>query len=127
MPKCAVGCAARVDLIDTLKNQLKAHRKAGLIGAAITVLAGFVLLKLQVFGVPVGGSLIGLSYDLPFNARNNIWADQAVIVYLDEPSATALHQPSEAPWDRSLHAQLLERLKEDGARAEVFDVIFTDH
>jgi len=115
-----------VDLIDTVKNQLKAHRKAGLIGAAITVLAGFLLLKLQIFGVPAGGSLINLSYDLPFNARNNIWADQAVIVYLDEPSETELHQPSEAPWDRALHVQLLERLKEDGAKGVVFDVLFTD-
>jgi len=115
-----------VDLIDKIRNQLKAHRKAGLFGAAITVLAGLVLLKVRILGVPVGGGLIHLSYDLPFNARNNIWADQAVIVYIDEPSAAELHQPSEAPWDRSLHARLLARLKEDEAKAVVFDVLFTD-
>jgi adenylate cyclase len=80
---------------------------------------------LWIHGVPLGGGFVRLSYDLPFTMRNDVWADQAVIVYLDEASGKELNQPSDAPWDRSLHAQLLDRLKADQARAVVFDILFT--
>ena len=116
----------RVGSARAIARNLLSHRKAGLIIAAVTVLAGILLLKLNVKDVPIGAGLINLSYDLPFNLRKNIWPDEAVIVYLDDQSRSALNQPSNAPWDRSLYAQLLERLTIAGAKAVIFDVLFID-
>jgi adenylate cyclase len=45
---------------------------------------------------------------------------------MDEASHLKLGQPQNAPWDRSLHAQLVDRLSSAGARAIVFDVVFSD-
>src|SRR6185437_9844452 len=102
-----------------IAKNLVAHRKAGLVIAVVTVLAGILLLELKVKDVSIGAGLVNLSYDLPFNLRKNIWPDEAVIVYLDDQSRVALNQPSNAPWDRSLYAQLLERLTAGGAKAVV--------
>jgi adenylate cyclase len=47
-----------------------------------------------------------------------------VILAIDEPTFQELQQPW--PFPRSLHAQLLRRLKEDGAAAVGLDVVFAD-
>ena len=59
-------------------------------------------------------------------ARGDVRADQAVIVYMDEISHEKLGQPLNAPWDRSVHARLVDRLTDAGARAVVFDIAFRD-
>jgi len=47
-----------------------------------------------------------------------------VIVYLDLASHEAENQNPLQPWDRALHARLLQRLTRAGAKAVVFDIIF---
>ena len=47
-----------------------------------------------------------------------------VILAIDEPTFQELGRPW--PFPRSLHAQLLQRLQADGARAIGFDVVFAD-
>ena len=47
-----------------------------------------------------------------------------VVLAIDEPSFQELHQPW--PFPREWHAQLIDRLREDGARAVAFDVVFAD-
>ena len=37
-----------------------------------------------------------------------------------------LAQPRNAAWDRALHARLVERLTQAGARAIVFDIVFSE-
>lgn len=59
-------------------------------------------------------------------SRGDRPADEAVIVYLDEKSHRQLGQPLNAPWDRTLHAKLIDRLTASGARAIIFDVVFSD-
>lgn len=49
-----------------------------------------------------------------------------VIVYLDLPSYRSRQLDPLKPWPRELHAQLLRRLTADGARAVVFDIVFSD-
>lgn len=49
-----------------------------------------------------------------------------VIVYLDLPSYKARDLDPLKPWPRELHAQLLRRLTTEGARAVVFDIVFSD-
>jgi len=66
------------------------------------------------------------SYDLLHVARGEVRANEAVLVYMDEVSHQRLGQPLNAAWDRALHAQLIQRLSGAGAKAIVFDVVFSD-
>jgi len=94
--------------------------KGGLIGALLTTLVGLLL---------YGGFGLGLiyrSYDYPFGPRRSITVDEVVLIYMDDESHRELNQPFEAPWDRSLHARLLDRLTREGCRAVVFDIVFAD-
>src|SRR5438477_5278367 len=104
----------------SLNKNLFRHTKAGAIGALATILLGLAL------HITFGIDLVHYSYNLPFNPRPPISVNEAVIVYMDEESHKELNQPFNAPWDRSLHARLLERLTRDHARAVIFDIVFSD-
>jgi len=43
---------------------------------------------------------------------------------MDDESHDLLNQPELMAWNRSLHAQIIRRLTECGAKAVVFDVLF---
>lgn len=74
-----------------------------------------------------GSGFRNLSYDLLHIFRqHNLPAGEAVIVYLDELSHLELGQPQNAPWDRLLHARMIDRLTAAGAKAVVMDVVFSD-
>lgn len=93
----------------------------GIIGAVFAVSLGLGLLYFK-FGL----GLVHLSFDLPFAIRPNVQLEEVVLVYMDDDSHKELNQHPNAPWDRNLHAQLLDRLTADGARAVVFDIVFSD-
>lgn len=67
------------------------------------------------------------SYDSLHRLSGETWlADSpVVIVYLDLPSCEKLSLDPLRPWPRALHAQLLRRLTSEGARAVIFDVVFS--
>ena len=94
---------------------------AGILGAALAVLVGLVLLQRT-----VGSLLVNLSYDLLTIVKPVVVPTNAVLVFMDEASHEELGQPLNAPWDRALHAQLVNKLTAAGARAIVFDVVFSD-
>lgn len=73
-----------------------------------------------------GSGVVNLSYDLLHIARGNIPVNEAIIVYIDEPSHRELNQPLNAPWDRAVHARLLDKLAQAEARAVVMDIVFSD-
>ncbi len=98
-------------------------RRQWLKGGIATVLISLIGLSLLCF--PLGGGLTRVSYDVPFTLRRDILADDVALIYLDEVSHEELKQPLTMPWDRSLHAQLVERLTAEGAKAIVFDILFT--
>jgi adenylate cyclase len=91
------------------------------VGAMLTVGCGLLLHELA-----LGRRIAQISYDLLFIKRGNISVTEAVLVYMDEASHRRLEQPLNAAWDRALHAQLINRLTAAGARAIVFDVVFSD-
>src|SRR5690349_18727266 len=96
--------------------------------SALAVFAvGFLLLA---FDSRLSRALTRASYDWSFGltrfAQPDISKSKAVIVYIDEDSLKALHQPLNAPMDRGLHAELLERLHAAGAAAVVMDIVFSD-
>jgi adenylate cyclase len=94
---------------------------AALFGAALAIACGIGLHSFR-----FGAGLSQLSLDLLLVSRGDIAPHEAVIVYLDEKSYEALHQPLNAPWDRALHAHLIDRLTKAGAKAIVFDIVFSD-
>ena len=105
-----------------LQNKLKEIWHGAAIGALLATATGLVLLKSD---FQVSTKLIHASYSLPFLHRPVIKPEEVVIVYMDDDSHRELQQPYDRPWDRGVHAQLVERLTADGARAVVFDVIFS--
>ncbi len=107
--------------------KLSNYRLGDGIGFFLTLLVGVLLLFSK---FRLGETLVRSSYDWSFDLASlspkDIRDSEVVLVYLDEDSHKSLDQPFNRPWDRALHAQLLDRLKAQGARAVVFDIIFSD-
>jgi len=92
-----------------------------LVGVFLSVLMGFLCTRTNLWP-----ELEFKSYDWPFLLRAPITPTEAIMVYMDDESHTVLGQPFNKPWDRQLHARLLDRLREDPTRAVVFDIVFSD-
>ena len=105
-----------------LGNKLKQIWRGAAIGAVLATGLGLVLLKAN---FQISSKLVHSSYDLPFLHRPIIQPPEVVMVYMDDDSHRELQQPYFGPWDRGMHAQLVERLTADGARAVVFDILFS--
>jgi CHASE2 domain-containing sensor protein len=92
-----------------------------LVGAWVTTGAA-----LGLYFTPLGGGLglERLSYDLPAAMQRTTVPTEVAIVYMDEHSERVLGQPSDGPWDRGLHAELVDLLRVAGARLVVFDAVF---
>jgi len=103
------------------------HNIAGLLIALVSFSLGYFLL---VYPSRPSRSLTFSSYNLSFGlgsfTRPNMDHCGVIIVYIDEESLIALHQSLREPPDRSLHAHLLRRLKLEGARAVIMDIVFSD-
>jgi adenylate cyclase len=127
---------------------LRGKTKGILWGAILTAGAGFIFLW-----TPLGAGLVNNSYALPFQFRDvtrlydqqpdsvfkvylqklggwigatNKLPDEAVAVYLDDKSNERLKQDYLKPWNRSYYAKLVKRCTADGAKAVVFDIVFSN-
>ena len=124
------SCQSRRSLVSamllasmTQKVSSRSRAVAGTSTAAIVALLGvFVVLS------PLGNGLVQTSYDSlhrlcvsPADLTNS----SVVIVYLDLDSYLSEHRDPSEPWPRELHAALVRRLTAAGARAIVFDVVFS--
>lgn len=111
-----------------IKSAISKKWLSGGIGALLTAYAGFALVALQLGkkegeGV-IGQGLINLSYDIPFAWRQNIPVDNVLVIYIDEESYSVLDKNPLQPWDRQLHADLVNRLTQGGAALIVMDIVF---
>jgi adenylate cyclase len=104
----------RRDLFQTFYQQKRNALWAGLASAAIG-LAALV--------APWDAGLAALSFDLLSDLSTPAPPPDVVVVYMDEESRTRLRQPPQAPWNRALHAALLEELRHRGARLVAFDIL----
>ena len=102
-------------------NRLVECRMSGAVGALLAAGTG-----LCIWLFPWGDGLERWSYDLLFLSKRVQAPPEAVIVLLDDMSYSQLGQKYRQPWDRRLHAQLLEHLQAAGARAVVFDILFDE-
>src|SRR5689334_5375002 len=101
-----------------MKFHIKGIRRQWLSGGIAAILCaafGWIL-----FYCNLGGGITRLSFDFPFAFRGDRSADDARLIYMDEISHEKLNQPLTAPWDRSLHAALIDRLTQEGAKTIVF-------
>lgn len=104
-----------------LRGKISRSLIAAIFGALLAAGIGYYLHTFT-----AGRGLRDHSYGLQLIWRGEMRAEEAVIVYLDEISHKTLGQPLNAPWDRALHARLINRLTSAGAKAIVFDIVFSD-
>lgn len=103
-------------------NALRAHKffRPG-VGACLAILCGLVLCFTR-----LGDSWVNGSYDYFFLLSSSVPTNEIALILMDNPSYATLHQTRGQPWDRALHADLLNKLADDGCPLVVFDVIFKE-
>lgn len=94
-------------------------RRSRWAGAVATVFVGVATLVLPVFK-----PLAYASYDLGYLFKRVEKPTETVIVQMDRESHSHLDQKYMQPWDRRVHAALVDRMREAKASAVVFDVLF---
>jgi adenylate cyclase len=105
----------------SFKRQLSKGWVAGLAGAVLAATAGYALHEFT-----FGSGLTNLSYDLLTIVKAQRVPTNVVLVLMNEASHEKLGQRLNAPWNRALHAQLVDKLSAAGAKAIVFDIVFND-
>ena len=93
-----------------------------IMGATLSVVLGLICFDSI---MPITEALRHKSYDLSFHLRPRTIPDEAVLVYMDDASYQEFN-PNYGRWDRALHAKLLDRLTNEGAKVVVFDIIFSE-
>lgn len=101
------------------RPRLALHSLVTLAGAIVVSALGWLAAEQGILGPAVRAS-----YDLPLVFRSARAVPDVAIVYLDEANAAELGQPPGGAWDRRIHARLLERLQQEGARGVCFDIVF---
>ena len=109
------------------KGKLFGYRMGGLVSSILLFVIAFAVL---VFDSRLSRTLTRASYNSSFDlcrfTRPDLSASDVVIIYIDEDSLKELNKSLLVPMKRSFHAALLERLKRDGAKAVVMDIVFSD-
>lgn len=100
--------------------RLKKNWHTATFGALVAAAIGWILLL-----TPFGTRLWQWSYDLPFRIRGIVVPTEAALIYMDEQSHKDLNQPYDHPWNRALHAQLLDILTAEHVKGVVFDIVFS--
>ena len=89
------------------------------LGAALAVLCGLMLWKM-----PLGEPWVNASYDYLFRFGAHAVTNRVTLILMDNEAYDHFHQIRGQPWDRGLHARLLNRLADDGCALVVFDSFF---
>src|SRR5664280_953048 len=89
------------------------------LGAAVAVLCGLMLWK-----TPLGEPWVNASYDYLFRFGTRADTNRVTLILMDNEAYEQFHQVRDQPWDRGLHARLLNRLADDGCALVVFDSFF---
>ena len=94
--------------------------KSALVGAALAAFCGLLL------RTPLGDPWVNASYDSLYRFGARAATNPVVLILMDNDSHEILGQPRSSPWDRKLHAELLNKLNVDDARLVVFDIFFQE-
>lgn len=88
-------------------------------GAVLVVLCGIILWR-----TPLGEPWVNASYDYTFRFGARSVTNKVVLIRMDNSAYHDLDQSRDRPWDRGLHARLLNRLAQDQCPLVVFDSFF---
>jgi CHASE2 domain-containing sensor protein len=88
-------------------------------GAVLAALCGLVLWQ-----SPLGEPWVNASYDYLFRFGAHSVTNNVALILMDNAAFDQFHQTRGQPWDRALHAQLLNKLADDGAELVMFDSFF---
>lgn len=99
----------------------KKLRRISALGAALAVVCGLVL-----WLTPLGDFWTNASYDYSFRFGHRAVTNRVSLILMDNAAFDQFHQLRGQPWDRALHAQLLNRLADDGAALVVLDSFFRE-
>jgi CHASE2 domain-containing sensor protein len=88
-------------------------------GAALAILCGLLL-----WGTPQGGPWVNASYDYLFYFGAHAVTNKVSLILMDNAAFAQFGQQRGQPWDRGLHAELLDKLADDRANLVVFDSFF---
>lgn len=89
------------------------------LGAALTVACGLIL-----WATPLGDFWTNASYDYGFRFGTRPVTNAVTLILMDNAAFDQFHQPRGEPWDRALHAQLLNKLADDGCALVAMDSFF---
>lgn len=89
------------------------------LGSALAVLCGLFLWK-----SPPGEAWVNTSYDYSFRFGARTVTNQVILILMDNEAFDYFRQDRGQPWDRGLHAMLLQRLATDNCSLVVFDSFF---
>ncbi|MCB0335501.1 MAG: CHASE2 domain-containing protein, partial [Bdellovibrionales bacterium] len=99
------------------------YRSRWLVILCISAIA--VVLHSYIYVAPWGQRIELFVLDRWFSLRGPMEApDDVVLVAMDEDSYQELGVPLNGAWPRDIHAELLVRLSEAGAKRAVFDILF---
>ena len=87
------------------------------VGAGIAVSCGLFL-----WGTPRGDAWVNASYDHLFRFCTRLLPRDVLLIQMDNRSYDVCRQSRNLPWNRERHAELLNRLADDGCRMVVLDV-----
>ncbi|MGO8763844.1 MAG: CHASE2 domain-containing protein [Limisphaerales bacterium] len=91
------------------------------LGAALTAFCGWLL-----WATPLGEPWANASYDYLFRFGARPVTNNVALVLMDNEAFDHFHQQRGQPWDRGLHAQLLNKLADDGCALVVMDSFFRE-
>ncbi len=106
-----------------LRQQWHQNKVGAFLSILLSVGSGLFLWDIE---FSFSKALKHISYDQPFLTRSQTIPDDIILVYLDDKSHQDLQQPYTAPWDRTWHTKLIERATQEGAKAIMFDIVFSD-
>jgi adenylate cyclase len=96
--------------------------KKGRYLATVIIFVGAMLLAVLMELMPWFSQLEYATFDWVFSIRQNLKPDpKLAVIAIDESS---LQEIGPAPWPRTAHAFLIQKLQEAGAKMVVFDVLF---
>lgn len=100
-------------------TQNKSFKSA--LGAALAVLCGLMLCS-----SPLGEPWVNASYDYLFRFGAHSVTNDVAVILMDNGAYDQFHQTRGQPWDRALHARLLNKLADDGCAMVVLDSFFRE-
>ena len=89
------------------------------LSAALITICGLFLWR-----TPPGEPWVNASYDYLFRFGARAVTNRVTLILMDNEAFAQFHQTRGQPWNRGLHARLLNRLADDGCDMVVFDSFF---